>query len=136
MRVYLYAFGFGATCDEFAKLMGAEPDRRTPQGDDWSYDSRLTDARDLEQHVIWLIERFEGVMCRAQSRLPQTRFQVNVCVEMAGNLAPAANLSRETLRRMAALDLSVDIDLYAFERDDNLTPLADYRCVIADEPER
>ncbi len=121
---YFWVQGFPCAPADISRILLAEPSDvwivgetvlshgRVAWTNAWRYESTLGDERALDEHI-------ENVLTRVEPRLPALRNQVRPlelgvnCVaylsEYQGN---GFHLSAALIARLAALELSVDFDLY------------------------
>ena len=125
-HVAFCVFGFGDNPSVVTELMGVEPTEVWAKGDPttghpavarnhsrWVLKSPLDLERDVEDHIealLSILERRSAAVFKVAER-----FDTQItCAVYYADFTPGIHLSEDLIRRVAALGLCIDLDLFFF----------------------
>ncbi len=119
---YFRATGKGSH-DKFSKLIGIKPTNHWSEGDlnprnnqprkfmNWNLESGFYDTHDIDEHIVSLLSMLEPL----RDVLLQLGDEYDLCIQCVGYFPASGHgihLSKEKIKRISALGLSIDYDFY------------------------
>ena len=118
---------FGCEPEQVTALLGVRPDHSWRRGDPvgrqgetqkssvWSITAAPSESIDAEDYILSLLDRLPPTLDALAAATPRWAAHVSVVI-LAGDISPGFYVSPATLRRMAGLGASLDVDVYANTR--------------------
>lgn len=124
LRAAFILFGFRCDPDDITRELSIEPTTIIRRGEEvgkhrirakeniWRLESALSETTELEPHFYWLLDRLPPTLESLSVVGPDAKAQFAVAVHIHKTQGPSIALSEVTIMRTAALNASLDIDLY------------------------
>lgn len=124
IRASAYVTDFDSDASRISELLEVEPTRTWKKGQQiarsalasvengWELASDSNDPLSVEAHLLDLLDRLPPKsVARLRKACPGCEVQLSITIEVESE-TPAVNFTPESLRRLAAIGASLDIDLY------------------------